>query len=374
MMIDALGKSVVTDLLARADITCGGENPWDITVHDEAFYRRLLLGGSIGLGDSYVEGLWDCPALDQMFFRILRRSHGTKALWNPARWLHRLHGRLGNRQSPRRAFDLRHYDIGNDLFQHMLDSRMVYSCGWWQDAEDLEAAQQAKLELVCRKLGLKPGMRVLDIGCGWGSFMKYASERYGVSCVGVTISPAQIELGRQMCAGLPIEFRLLDYRRLDGRYDAIASIGMFEHVGRRNYRRFMEIARTALARDGLMLLHTIGAKTSRAVDAADPWLSRTIFLNGELAGMKQIVQAADGLLTIEDWHNFGADYDRTLMAWHASIERAWPLLGARYDESFRRMWCYYLLCCAGLFRARAAQLWQIVFSRKGMVGGYRSIR
>jgi cyclopropane-fatty-acyl-phospholipid synthase len=136
----------------------------------------------------------------------------------------------------------------------------------------------------------------------------------------------------------------------------------------------MEICRRSLAPRGLLLLHTIGARGSGLLQSADPWLSTRIFGNGELPGPRQIVDCAEGLFTIEDWHNVGADYDRTLMAWHERFGAARGALRERYDERFFRLWNYYLLCCAGLFRARGTQLWQVVLSRNGLVGGYRAPR
>jgi len=281
---------------------------------------------------------------------------------------------LLNGQSRSRARRLAHYDLGNDFFARMLDPRMVYTCAYWDKAEDLASAQEAKLDLVCRKLGLRPGMQLLDIGCGWGGLLHFAAERYGVRCTGVTLSPSQATCARERCAGLPVEVQLRDYRDIEGRFDAIASIGMFEAVGRRNHRHFMEVCRRSLKPEGLLLLHTIGARGSGILESADPWLSTRIFPEGELPGARQIVDCAEGLFTIEDWHNFGADYDRTLMAWHARFTEARDDLREHYDEAFCRMWNYYLLCCAGLFRARGTHLWQVVFSRNGLTGGYRAPR
>jgi len=287
--------------------------------------------------------------------------------------------RLFNLQSLRRAWLVgeAHYDIGNDFFEAMLDGQMVYTCGYWASASSLDEAQTAKLELVCAKLGLRPGMRLLDIGCGWGSLMRYAAEHYQVSCVGLTISRAQAELGRQRCRGLPVDFRLVDYRDFGSgrsaaeRFDRVASLGMFEHVGHKNHRAFFDIARRCLRDDGLLLLHTIGK--NRRGPPTDPWIDRYIFPNGELPSLGQIADAVQDYFVIEDVHNFGADYDRTLMAWHQRFEAAWPQFAGQYGERFRRMWRYYLLACAGSFRVRSNQLWQIVLSPSGVPGGYRRL-
>jgi cyclopropane-fatty-acyl-phospholipid synthase len=368
-------KNRVERLLADADIQIGGGRPWDMEVHDESVYFHLLTQGSLGLGETYMAGLWDSLSLDWLIFRLLdsridERVHGLAAVWDA------LQAHLFNLQAKKRSFEVgeRHYDLGNDLYRAMLDSRMIYSCGYWRSptgyvAFDLEAAQEAKLDLVCRKLGLAKGQRVLDIGCGWGGALKFAAERYGVAGVGLTISREQAELAREQCAGLPIEIRLQDYREIDERFDRIFSLGMFEHVGVKNYRTFFEVALRCLGKDGLFLLHSIGREESS--NQIDPWIARYIFPNSMLPSPAQITKAMDGLFVIEDWHNFGADYDLTLQAWRRNIEAAWPSLDRnRYDERFRRMWRFYLAISMAVFRCRRAQLWQLMLSPRGVRGGY----
>jgi cyclopropane-fatty-acyl-phospholipid synthase len=361
-------------VLAAADIRIDGARPWDMVVHNPRTAERILAHGSLGLGESYMEGWWDCAQLDEFIRRVLcarlDQKVGTRSLV-----LQAARARLFNLQNRRRAWKVGevHYDLGNAFFEAMLDSQMAYTCGYWAQAQTLEEAQTAKLDLICRKLDLTPGMRVLDIGCGWGSLMKFAAERYGVHCVGLTISREQAAYGQGRCDGLAVEFRLQDYREFnrDGRerFDRLASVGMFEHVGHKNYRRFFDMARRSLAGDGLFLLHTIG-KNMRA-SATDPWIDRYIFPNGEIPALGQITDAVENRFVVEDVHNFGADYDRTLMAWHARFEAAWPAFAATYSETFHRMWRYYLLACAGSFRARSNQLWQFVLSPEGVPGGYR---
>lgn len=361
---------LLAGLLREADVQVGGERPWDMRLHRAEAADRILLHGSLGLGESYMDGDWDAPRVDEMIQRIVRARLDRKVRSPKFVW-HVLRAHLTNLQSPRRAKVVGevHYDLGNDFFEAMLDPYMAYTCGYWAHADELAAAQEAKLDLVCRKLGLRPGMRLLDIGCGWGSLMRFAAERYGVHCVGLTISKAQAEYGRERCAGLPVEFRLMDFRAIDEPFDRIASIGMFEHVGRHNQRTYFEVARRCLRPDGLFLLHTIGNNYRSA--HTDPWIDRYIFPNGDLPALRQIARAVEHLFVIEDLHNFGADYDRTLMAWHERFEAAWPRFAERYGERFRRMWSYYLKVCAGAFRARDMQLWQIVLSPEGVPGGYR---
>lgn len=361
-------------LLALADVGVDGARPWDMVIHHPRTADRILARGSLGLGESYMDGWWDCAQLDGLIARILGarldEKVGASALLTQA-----LRARLFNLQNLRRTWQVgeAHYDLGNDFFEAMLDPSMAYTCGYWADADNLADAQLAKLDLICRKLGLAPGMRLLDIGCGWGSLMKFAAERYGVECVGLTISREQAAYGLDRCAGLPVSFRLEDYRQFnrDGRerFDRIASVGMFEHVGAKNHRAFFEMARRSIKDDGLFLLQTIGKNLRRT--PTDPWIDRYIFPNGDLPALGQIADAAEDFFIIEDVHSFGADYDRTLMAWHGNFEAAWPRFAARYGERFRRMWRYYLLACAATFRARTNQLWQIVMSPRGVAGGYR---
>ena len=362
------------DLLATAGITVGGTQPWDIQVHHPATFDRILTQGSLGLGESYMDGWWDCRAVDEFIARVLRARLDRQV--GRAGWIWAsLKARLTNLQSEQRAWQVAetHYDLGNDLYEAMLDPSMAYSCGYWAQASSLEAAQEDKLDLICRKLQLRPGMRLLDIGCGWGSLMLFAARHYGANCVGLTVSREQARLGGDLAGHLPVRFELADYRQfnLQGaqRFDRIASVGMFEHVGHKNYRHYFDMARRCLCDDGLFLLHTIGKNHAGA--AIDPWIERYIFPNGVLPSASEIGFYSEHDFVMEDWHNFGADYDKTLMAWHARFEAAWPTLRDRYGERFYRMWRYYLLCCAGTFRARDNQLWQVVFSPKGVSGGYR---
>ena len=359
----------VKALLQLANVRLNGDRPWDIQVHNNQLYRQMLAGGSLAAGEAYMDGWWDCPALDQLFTRLLR-THIDGKIKARDWWWDALVARVFNRQKPSRAFQIgqRHYDTGNELFRTMLDKRMIYSCGYWSGANTLDEAQEAKLDLVCQKLQLKPGMKVLDIGCGWGGTARFAAERYGVEVVGITVSEQQANLARQNCQGLPVIIRLQDYRGLNEKFDRILSIGMFEHVGYKNYPTYMKKVKELLNPDGLFLLHTIGGNSS--VTRSDPWISKYIFPNSMLPSARQITTAVENLFVIEDWHNFGVDYDKTLMAWFHNFEAGWENLKLEYDERFHRMWRYYLLMCAGAFRARKNQLWQIVLSPEGVKGGF----
>lgn len=358
-------EAALRPLLEQAGIQVNGSNPWDIQIHDARFYARVLRDQALGLGESYLDGWWDCPSVDQLVARIYLAGLDQKVRGDWRLAAQALLTRLFNRQSLSRAYQVgqRYYDLGNDLYTAMLDRRLNYTSAYWKDAATLDEAQEAKLELVCRKVGLQPGMRVLDLGCGWGAFARYAAEEHGASVVGVTVSKEQVALGTQLCQGLPVELRLQDYRAVQGQFDVVLSIGIMEHVGYKNYRTYMKVVDRTLKPGGTAFFHTIGSNIS--VTRADNWTDTYIFPNGMLPSVAQLGRAMEGLFVMEDWHNMGPHYDRTLMAWHANFEAAWPRLRERYGERFRRMWCFYLLSSAGGFRARSQQLWQVVFTRPG---------
>jgi len=359
--LDRYCRRWIERLLTRAGIAVNGNRPWDLQLHDERMFRSVALFGNLGLGESYMRGWFDCQALDQFFDRVLR-ARLDRGVFHLHALLLTFQARMRNLQSLKRAFEVgrRHYDLGDDLYRAMLDSRMIYSCGYWRRAADLDQAQEHKLDLIAAKLGLEPGMKVLDIGCGWGGAARYFAEKFGVKVLGISISRHQIAWATRHNQVEGVEFRLQDYRELEGRFDAIYSIGMFEHVGPRNYRTYMQVVRRLLADDGRFLLHTIGSHAPGL--SHDPWIHRYIFPNGILPNVQALAESLQGLFRVEDWHTFGPYYDLTLMAWHQRFEQAWSSLRERYDETFRRMWRYYLLSCAGAFRARDIDLWQLLLS------------
>ena len=366
------------NLFEHADVAFNGDRPWDIQVNNEAVYRRILAGGSIGLGESYMDDWWDCEALDVLFERVTSAELSSK-LGGIAKldivWRLLLDVLL-NRQTLGRAYQVgeAHYDIGNDLFEAVLDPSMNYSCAYWKNAETLQQAQTDKMDLICRKLKLEPGMRVLDIGCGWGGLAEYMIRNHDVSVVGLTISKEQKALAEQRLKGLPAEIWLQDYRLLKDEqgFDRIVSVGMFEHVGNKNYPIYFEKVAELLKQDGLFLLHTIG--TESLLKTTDGFIQKYIFPNGKIPNRRHINDTSLKLLRLEDWHNFGNDYDRTLMVWLDNFEAAWPELKKNYDHRFYRMWRYYLCCCAGWFRSRQGQLWQLVYTKPESNQPYRSVR
>lgn len=367
-------KTIAKELLDLAGVRINGSDPWDIRVHNEKFYKRALTEADLGIGEAYMEGWWDAEGIEELIYRILRAKIDRKVRRNFTVLIRLVPAWAFNLQSRRRAFIIgeKHYDLGNDLFSKMLDKRMNYSCAYWENAKTIDEAQENKLDLICRKLHLKPGMRVLDIGCGWGAFGKYAAEKYHVEVVGITVSKEQVELGRTLCKGLPVEFRLLDYRNINEPFDRIVSVGMIEHVGEKNYRTYFGVANRCLKQDGLFLLHTIGS--NRSVHTINLWTHKYIFPNGMLPSVSQIGAATENLFVMEDWHSFGIEYYKTLLAWYSNFNENWETLKDRYPDPFYRMWKYYLLSSAGAFKAGRNQLWQIVFSKDGIDGGYKSVR
>jgi cyclopropane-fatty-acyl-phospholipid synthase len=358
-------QDVCRDLLASAGVTVGGDQPWDVQVHDERVWSRVLRDGTLGAGEAYEEGWWDTPALDQFIDRVMRIRLGEILRENWMIVAHAVRARILNLQSITRSFDngQRHYDIGNDLYEAMLGGRLLYTCAYWPNANTLDEAQDAKLDLVCRKIGLKPGMRVLDLGCGWGGFAAFAAERYQATVTGFTVAQEQVKWARDHYAHLPIDIRLDDYRNATGTYDAVVSIGLMEHVGWKNYRSYMELVDRLLAPGGVAFIHTIAGNHPRS--HLDPWFDKYIFPNAVLPTLARLATAMEDLFICEDLHNIGEDYDKTLMAWWQKFDAAWPTLRAKYGDAFYRRWKYYLLASAGAFRARAQQLFQIVMTRPG---------
>ncbi len=327
-------KQAIENLLDLADVKINGDRPWDIQVHNDKLYSRVLSGGSIAFGESYMDGWWDVKELDEFFNHILSANLDKKVRPSLPLVGGFIKSKILNEQTKRKARIVgeKHYDIGNDLYERMLDKRMTYTCGYWKDAKSLDEAQEAKLDLTCRKLGLKPGMKVLDIGCGWGSFAIFAAEKYGVEVVGITISKEQVELGNIRAAGLPVELKFQDYRDVQDKFDRIVSLGMFEHVGKKNYREYMKVVERCLKDNGLFLLHTIGG--NKSVTGTDPWIAKYIFPNSMLPSASQITKSAEGIFRLEDCHNFGPYYDNTLLAWFGNFNAHWDELKDKYDDRF----------------------------------------
>jgi cyclopropane-fatty-acyl-phospholipid synthase len=367
-------KHEIQNILDLAGIEINGPNPWDIQIHNERFYQRFISKGTLGLGESYMDGWWDVDQLDQFFFKVLSTKLEKSIKMNFDRVITYLHATLLNMQTRERSKKVarEHYDLDNNLYMSFLDPYNQYTCGYFQGTDSLNEAQEKKLDLICRKLGITSDDKVLDIGCGWGGFAKFAAERYGCSVTGITISDQQLEYAQEYCKGLPVEIVKMDYRDLNQTFDKVLICGMIEHVGVKNYKTIMRIVQKCLHKNGLLLLHTIGRNTSSHY--ADPWITKYIFPNSMLPSIKQISKAAEDFFIIEDFHNFGIYYVKTLKEWMQNFDDNWDQLKSKYNDRFYRMWKYYLLSCAGAFEARSIQLWQFVLSTSGVPGGYTSIR
>jgi len=337
------------------------------------FYDRVLSGGSLALGESYMDGWWDCEQLDEFSSRALKAKLEDKVKTSKM-ILKAVQASLFNLQSLTRAKEVikKHYNLTAELYMSFLDPYNQYTCGYFKDTESLDEAQESKLDLICKKLRLKKKDKVLDIGCGWGGFAKFAANKYGCHVTGISLSDAQIKYAKEFCSKLPVDIIKSDYRNFKGKFDKVLVCGMIEHVGHKNYRKFMKVIDSLLKSDGIFLLHTIGNNTSAT--ATEPWMNKYIFPNSVVPSARQISSAIEGLFLFEDWHNFGKYYDKTLLAWHNNFNENWSKIKDQYDERFFRMWNYYLLCCAGVFRSRKNQLWQIVLTKQGLTGEYKSIR
>ncbi len=372
-----LAKNKIIALLNKSNILINGDRDWDIQVHNTKFYQKVLTQGSIGMGESYMEGWWDAKALDQTITHILYNKQNSQLRLNlPEIWLF-FRAYLLNLQSKNKAENSveRHYDLGNDLYLGFLDPYNQYSCAYFKNTTDLDIAQELKLDLICRKLQLKKGDTVLDIGCGWGGFAKFAVERYKCEVTGITLSSNQFEYAQSFCKDLPITILKQDYRDLKGSFDKVVSIGMIEHVGYKNYNSLFLKAHEILKPEGIFVLQTIGGNTAKK--QIDPWINRYIFPNAVIPSISQLSEAYEKLFILEDLQHMGTHYDQTLMAWFRNFHTNWTnirVINGKYDDTFYRMWKYYLLSCAGAFRSRSLQLWQFIFTKNGFLNNFEPPR
>jgi cyclopropane-fatty-acyl-phospholipid synthase len=380
--MNRLFKPLLENLLEGSGVRVNGDRPWDIRVNRERLFRRALRG-SLGIGEAYIDGDWDCDALDELFRRVLSSNVQQKPLVRAASALKRLQSRLTNLQTRRRsrAVAEEHYDLDHRMYALFLGPWNQYTCCFFDGTQDLESAEVAKLEMLCDKLELRRGDRLLDIGCGWGGLAKYAAATRGCEVTGITLSDEQLRFASDFTRGLPVTIRRLDYRDLPGSglppFDKISIVGMIEHVGYRNYAGLFEIAREMLKPDGLFLLHTIGNNEHSTV--VDPWIEKYIFRNSMAPAMAHLAGAAEGRFVIEDWENYGHHYVPTLQAWHDRFNANWDRIRALdtrhpFDERFRRMWNYYLMSSKAAFEVEQLFLWQLVMTRRNSGRGvYRRV-
>lgn len=369
------------ELFKKADITINGSRPWDIQIHNENFYSKLLFHGTIALGESYVDGWWDCDNIEQCIYRLLKadlinlKTGNFKNLGVPLAGKLRLIGPiLKNLQSKKTAkYNAKfHYNLGNDLFVAILGKKtMNYSCGYWKNAKTLDEAQTNKMDLICRKLKLESGMKILEIGCGWGNFAKFAAKKYNVNVVGITLSDEQLSYAKKHNSHKNVGFLLQDYRDIKGKFDRIVSIEMIEHVGPKNHKKFMKKTNSCLKKDGLMLIQAISI--SETVLKNDPWIDKYLFPGAVPMSAKQFCNSSEGLFYILDWHDFTKDYHKTINAWLKNFDDNWSELKSNYDDRFYRYWKWYLTCCPATALAMTHHLWQVVFGKVDSDKGYERI-
>lgn len=378
-------KSIISNYLEKSGITVNGDDPHDIQVRNDAFYRRLLMDGSMGLGETYVDGWWDCDDLSEFINRLLKNNHGgMKRLSDVFLSLKSRYFNLQNKYLSQRVADV-HYNLDNDLYQAMLGQSMAYTCAYWKDGGTLDEAQYRKYDLICQKLNIQKNDAILDLGCGFGGFAHYASSKYGCSVTCVNISKDQLEFARDLCTGLPVELHQCDYRNIETynprnrKFNKIVAIGLCEHIGPKNYPSWFKLIYDQLLDDGLFLLQSSGQNITKYY--CDPWFDKYIFPNGTLPSVALIGKAIEGNFIMEDWHNFGPDYHKTLLVWWDKFQQYWNTMiasqgGGMTEEErrFYRMWRYYILSTSGGFKARYIQVWQILFSKGGNASTYYSVR
>ncbi len=366
----------VRSRLEPAGIRFNESGELNIQVNNAQFYRRAALLGSLGFGESYADGQWECDHLDKVIARILLYSVNRSGL---AHIGIQLRSMLFNRQSVLRSKRVarQHYDVDTTIFELMLDPYLQYTCGYFANTDNLDQAQIDKMAMIIQKLCLKPGDSLLDIGCGWGGFARFAAENFGIKVSGLSISQSQLAYARTLCKGFDCEFKYGDYRHLHEiypqKFNAISIIGVTEHIGYKNFKNLYKVMRSRLQEGGLALQHSITRMKSTV--HVEPFIDRYIFPGGMVPSVEQLAHSMAGEFVLEDVHNFGADYDQTLMAWDQNMKLAQAKIEAMpgFGQRFYRIWSYYLQSCAALFRVRQAQVMQYVLSPQGVPGGYRRI-
>jgi cyclopropane-fatty-acyl-phospholipid synthase len=363
---DRITELPVRRALAAADIEIDGHRPWDIRVNDPAFYLRMMPNPAFQIGQTYMDGMWDCDAIDEMVFKLIASRVYAQHEKGGVFHLRNALARVRNMQSRARAGEvaLAHYDLDLDLYRGMLDETLTYTCAYWDaPGATLADAQRAKLRLICDKLELKPGQTLLDIGCGFGGLAAFAAEHYGVKTLGVTNSQQHCTVARTLYPHL--ELALMDYRELPAlgrRFDAVASVEMIEAVGPKNFTTYFDVVSQCLAPRGAFLLQSFISPASRFV--CNEWFDRYIFPNGVVPSFPQL-HAASAMTfgAPTDVHELGLHYPSTLLAWDRNLRATWPRLRSRNDERFRRMWHFYLTSLAGVFRAEDLRLCQVLYRK-----------
>ena len=376
-------EKFVRDLFSQVEIEVNGSNPWDPQVHNPAAYNMMVSRGSVGLGETYMHGYWDCEQLDQFFARVTSVDLRKLIPVNFPTVSLAVGAYLKNRQLPKAAWEVgrMHYDLPDEVWEATLDSAMTGSCAYYRNPTDtLEEAQLNKCRMTLDKVGLKSGHSLLDIGVGWAAFSGLAAQEYGAHPIGITVSEGQKAYIHKRY-GEAIDVRVNPWQETELRepVDCIVSAEMFEHVGSDNYRSFFEFCRRSIKEDGLMNLHTIVRHTpSKHID---PWMDKYIYPGGCIPTLGQITTAVHGLFHVVDVHDIGGHYPATLRAWMDNFRRNWDsvksLGSARLGmdpEVFCRMWLYHYMASAGGFMSSRISVHQIVLSPNGVPGRYQSIR
>jgi cyclopropane-fatty-acyl-phospholipid synthase len=364
-------KETVETFLNECEIQIDGANQGDIIVKDDRFYSMCINYGELGFGESYMYGYWDSKNLYETLYNGIKNCHKVSYMNLNSIAFNRYFNNMfyNNQTIDKASADVQaHYNKGNDLYERMLDkTNMQYTCGFFQDTNDLETAQIQKLNIIAQKLNLKPGEKLLDIGCGWGNLINFMTTNYGVKGIGITISSEQLKFCKEKYKdNKNAEFLLIDYRNIpdDMKFDKIVSVGMFEHVGKKNFEEYFDIVYKHLNDDGLALIHTMGQQ-SKMINATahSEWIDKYIFPGGEIPDWEDLSKIISKRFFIHDWHNFGKYYARTFEAWYNNINKRWNEI-PNYNEEFRRMWNFYLVSFIVNFDLCRLLLFQILISKK----------
>lgn len=339
-------------------------------IKDDAVIRRIFSGGhNLALGETYVEGLWDSNDIRKLVIELIKLERVKMQLGLHALpiFLGEVLGKLlalflpSNTLSSSRKNITYHYDISDDMFQRQLGPTMQYTCAYFHRPDmSLDEAQLAKMRIIAHKLDLRPGMRVVELGCGYGAFAYLLATEFGVHVTGVSLSNDQVAYAKKNFAHSRVDIRLQDYRNVEGVYDRVYSVGIFEHIGRKNYKTYFDKCYDLLAPDGIMLIHTIGWGVSGRWNP-NTFMFKHIFPGAEIPHASHMTKKYTDRWHLEDWHNFGKSYSPTAQHWYANLEGSDEF--EAMDESFKRMWRYYLLGGAAAFDSRRCSLWQLVFTK-----------
>ena len=342
----------------------------EIIIKNDIFFNKLLDRGELGLAESYMDGDWESNDLGNllkklMFYQDILES---KAKYQTINFLYlkifSTYESFFNTntliKSPENI--QKHYDVGNDLYNKMLGTTMQYTCAYFnKDDMTLDEAQESKMDLIAKKLDLKEGMDVIDIGCGFGSMANYLAKKYKVKVTGVTLSPEQKNFSDEYFGNENVSIEVKDYRLVRGKFDRVYSVGMFEHIGSKNYKEYFDKCYDLLKDDGIMFCHTMGISRPN-YHQNEYFASKYIFPEGELPDMLNLTEGYSEKWRLEDFQNIGISYSKTFDAWRENIGN-WETLEG-YDERFKRMWEYYLHLFAENFRCQNFLLFQNVFTKK----------